>query len=269
MKRQSNKSQSNHIASLYSTVAVLTGMISLGAFGPLCSSAHAASSGKTSAQSTDNSGDENSGDDMDVSKLKQRYWQQTNSSDVDVVQNRTYKKAGHVEISVFGGFVFNDPFLTVHNYGATLGYHLNEYYSIHAVAWKYGVSNSSAYNTLLSSQSVAANTNPPNSFVGGELHGSLLYGKVSFAGEAILHYDLHLIGGAGMTNTQNGNYITPVAGIGQQMFLGERVSFNVDFRVTPYHEDIVSSDPTNNPGQVVDSRENWSDTITLGFSLFL
>jgi outer membrane beta-barrel protein len=235
-----------------------------------CSHAGAAtkSSSSNSVNQSSNSGDD-SGDDVDVSKLKQRYWQQTNSSDVDVVQNRTYKKSGHVELSVFGGFVFNDPFLSIHNYGGSIGYHLSEYYSIHAVAWKYSVANSSAYNTLLGTQSVVANTNPPSSFVGGELHGSLLYGKLSFAGDAIIHYDLHLIGGAGMTNTANGNYITPVAGIGQQMFLGERCSFNVDFRVTPYHENIVSSDPTNNPGQVVDSRENWSDTITLGLSLFL
>lgn len=264
-----NKSKFN-IPSLSFALAIAT-------FGPLCLAANAGSSSKSSSQTSVQSSDpsagqssgDSSGDDMDVSKLKQRYWQQTNSSDVDVVQNRTYKKAGHVEISAFGGFVFNDPFLSIHNYGATLGYHLNEYYSIHAVAWKYGVANSSAYNTLLSTQSVAANTNPPNSFVGGELHGSFLYGKLSFIGESIIHYDLHFIGGAGITNTQNGSYITPDVGIGQQMFLGERVSFNVDFRMTPYHEDIVSSDPTNNPGQVVDSRENWSDTITLGFSLFL
>jgi outer membrane beta-barrel protein len=232
-------------------------------------SSHAGAATKNSGSNQSSNSGDDSGDDVDVSKLKQRYWQQTNSSDVDVVQNRTYKKSGHVELSVFGGFVFNDPFLSIHNYGGSIGYHLSEYYSIHAVAWKYSVSNSSAYNTLLGTQSVVANTNAPSSFVGGELHGSLLYGKLSFAGDAIIHYDLHLIGGAGMTNTANGNYVTPVAGIGQQMFLGERCSFNVDFRVTPYHENIVSSDPTNNPGQVVDSRENWSDTITLGLSLFL
>jgi outer membrane beta-barrel protein len=245
------------------------------AMGPMCLNAHAAtkSTSKTATptvatdQNTNSSDD--SGDDVDVSKLKQRYWQQTNSSDVGVIQNRTYKKSGHVELSAFGGFVFNDPFLSIHNVGGSIGYHLSEYYSIHAVAWKYLVANSSAYNTLQSSQSVIATTNAPTSFVGGELHGSLLYGKVSFAGEAIWHYDLHLIGGAGVTNTANGNYITPDVGIGQQMFLGERCSFNVDFRVTPYHENIISTDPTNHPGDVVDSRENWSDTITLGLSLFL
>lgn len=254
------------IPPLLLVIAVLSGT------GLLCMTGESASARSTNSNSSasSTSGDnDSSGEDTDVTKLKQRYWQQTNASDVSVVQNRTYKKSGHVEISGFGGFVSNDPFLTVHNAGGSIGYHFNEYYSIHAVAWKYLVSNSSAYNTLLSTQSVAANTNAPNSFVGGELHGSFLYGKLSLAGEAILHYDMHLIGGAGVTNTANGNYVTPDVGIGQQIFLGQRCSFNVDFRLTPYHENIVSTDLANNPGQVVDSRENWSNAITLGFSLFL
>jgi outer membrane beta-barrel protein len=225
--------------------------------------AHAASSGNS------NNNSNSTGDDVDVSKLKQRYWQQNNSSDVSVVQNRTFKMDGRLELSVFGGFVFNDPFLSVNNFGGTIGYHLSEYVSIHMLAWKYLVSNSSAYNTLLSTQSVAANTNAPNSFYAGEVHGSFLYGKLSLAGEVILHYDLHLIAGAGVTNTANGSYFTPDVGIGQQLFLGDHFSFNIDFRETPYHENIVSSDAIANPGQVVDSRENWSSAITLGFSLFL
>src|SRR3954454_2273422 len=80
--------------------------------------------------------DTGEGEDVDVGKVKQRYWSRGDDSDLGVVQNRLYSKEGKVEVAGFGGVVNNDPFLTVNNLGGTLGYHFTEYLGVNLVAWK-------------------------------------------------------------------------------------------------------------------------------------
>lgn len=210
-------------------------------------------------------------EDVDVDKIKQRYWSRGDESDMGVVQNRLYSKAGKFEISGFGGVVNSDPFLTTYSLGATVGYHFNEYLGVDAIAWRSLWSPSSALTTLRNTgPGVDANINPQNGLVGGELEWSVLYGKLSLLGQAIIHYDLHLLGGAGMTSTANGNYVTGIAGIGQQFYLNQFTTLNVDFRLTPYQEDIINhvvSGPTYN--QVTGQQMNWSNMITVGLSFLI
>ncbi len=217
------------------------------------------------------------GQDVDVERIKKRYWSRGDESDLGVVQNRLYSKEGKVEIGGFGGFVNSDPFLTVYNAGGTLGYHFTEYLGVDVLAWKSFSSPSSALNLLRSAPaqggvSADANVNNPKGLIGGEAEWSILYGKLSLLGKAIIHYDLHLRGGAGITYTENGNYFTGIVGIGQQFYVNQFTTLTVDFRLTPYHEDIVNRIPQVNgvpEGQVINSQTNWANTITLGLSFLI
>lgn len=240
-----------------------TALIFLLSLSLLSSLSNAQAAGKKTAPNAANSED---AQDADVSRVKQKYWARGDESEMGVVQSRLYTKEHKLELGFFGGVISTDPFLSVHNYGATLAYHVSEYFAVDLLAWKTTVTGSSALSTLQSTLGVGANTNEPRYFYGGEIQASLLYGKLSFVGSSIIYYDLHFLGGAGLTNTETGTYLTPIVGLGQQVYLSQVVSIKVDYRLTPYYENINEKVIVAKLGQQVDQRWNYSDVITLGVS---
>ena len=208
-------------------------------------------------------------DTVEVEKIKEKYWAKGDDSEVGVVQNRLYSKAQRIELGAFFGFTSNDPFLSVKQFGGGLGYHFNEYFSIAAVGWQYSVSSSSALTTFEAQMNSTTNTNKPKSFYGLEGKASLLYGKLSLMGQKIIYFDLHALGGYGMTSTENGSYGTPFIGVGQQIYLNRFFSLNVDYRLMTYSEQIVGRVPGPNYGVNLGSRTNNSSVITLGVSILL
>jgi hypothetical protein len=104
---------------------------------------YASASGEGQAQ-----GGAGGAQDADVGAIKERYWARGEESSLGVVQNRTYTKAGKVEIGLLGGVTLSDPFLSIQHAGGSLGYHFNEYFGLHAFGWKSFTSGSSALDTL-------------------------------------------------------------------------------------------------------------------------
>jgi outer membrane beta-barrel protein len=204
-----------------------------------------------------------SSEKVDVENIKEKYWARGDESELGVVQNRLYSKARKFELGVFGGFMTSDPFLSVKGLGASLGYHFSEVWAFHVVGWKSYASSSSALETLVAGGK-KANTNIPRSYVGGEFAASILYGKLSLIGKKIIYYDMHLLGGAGATSTENGTYFTPHIGIGQQIYLNQWSSIRVDYRMMRYDERIKEKETTPILGQDVGGRTNWTNAITIG-----
>ena len=205
---------------------------------------------------------------VNVDKIKEKYWARGEESEISVVQNRTYSNAGKIEVVGFTGVSASDPFLSTYPLGVSVGYHFNEYFSLHALAWKIAAKPSDAYRTL-ELGGKKANTNQPYSYMGTEASASLLYGKLSVIGKAIIYYDLHFLGGLGATSTENGKYFTWHTGLGQQFFISKRTSIRVDYRLLSYREDIKEKEDTLKLGQVVGSRTNFSSTFTFGLSFLL
>ncbi len=208
-------------------------------------------------------------DRVDVDAIKEKYWARGDQSELGVVQNRLYTKAEKVEVGAFGGIVNSDPFLSVQSLGVELGYHFNEVFSVHLLAWKDYTHASSALTLFQETVHATADTNPPRAFYGGETSWSLMYGKLSVLGQAIIYYDFHVLAGAGLTVTDSGNELTGIVGLGQQIFLSRLVSLQVDWRLTPYHEDVLEQVIVSKLGQVASSRVNWSNTVTVGVTLLL
>jgi len=204
-------------------------------------------------------------DAAELEKIKQRYWAQGNEKEMGVVQNRLYTKEGRVEATVLGGFVTTDPFLNVRTFGGSIGYHLDETFSLHAFSWKDFTSGSAALTTLQEGGK-KANTNRPFATAGMEARASLLYGKLSLVGKKILYYDMHAGAGVAVTRTENGTYPGPVLSIGQNIFLTNSLTFRVDYRLIAYREDIIEREITAKLGQNVGMRNNFSNAITFGFS---
>ena len=220
-------------------------------------------SGKAGAASSDEN------EKVHVDAIKERYWARGDDSELGVVQNRIYTKAGKLEFGAFMGFISSDPFLSVQSFGGSVGWHLSEYLGLRVLGWQTRVSPSSALLTFQETRGATTNTNEPKSFLGAEAAGSVLYGKLSLLGKQIIYYDFHLLGGGGVTRTESGSYATPLIGLGQQIYLSKAVSFVVDYRLMAYHENILEKVIPTKLGQVVDERVNWTSALTLGVSILL
>lgn len=221
------------------------------------------------AESKDSPPPEVDMEQVNVEGIKERYWARGNEAELGVVQNRTYSKTHKLEIGLLGGVAFSDPFLTVNYYGVNLGYHLSEFVSLHLLFMKFGVGSSNALLAFEKAQGATTNTNIPSLYVGSELDASIIYGKLSVLGKSIIYYDLHLLGGVGATKTETGNYVTPSLGIGQRFYLSKITSLRIDYRVQYYNENIVEKQILAKLGQVMGSRDNFNNTITLGLSFML
>lgn len=212
---------------------------------------------------------------VNIENIKQKYWARGDENELGVVQNRMYTKARKFELGVYGGIVSTDPFLSVYSLNATLGYHFNEYVSAAIFGIKHFVGASSALELLSSPYpngiGTGTNTNEPNWYLGGEVMGSLLYGKLSVLGKAIIHYDFHVIGGLGAMSTESGKYFTPSIGVGQQFFITRNITLRTDYRLMVYSETILQkvSSPTSPPGTPIGTRINYSNSVSIGLSFLI
>jgi outer membrane beta-barrel protein len=172
--------------------------------------------------------------------------------------------------------VSTDPFLSVYSLDATLAYHFNEYISFGLFAMKHYVSPSSALELLRApfpnGLGTNANTNDPKWYLGGEVNASILYGKLSLIGKAIIHYDFHFIGGLGAISTDSGTYFAPSVGVGQQFYLTRWLTLRADYRLMIYKETILqkvegsSASPVGTP---ISDRTNYSNSISIGLSFLV
>lgn len=212
--------------------------------------------------------------DVEVDSVKEAYWNRTAKGDVEVVQNRLYSKKNRISLQGGFGTVSTDPFLSVKSVNGAIGYHFSESLGVNAIYRKYLVSKSSYSNELergiltANGTPTMANTNEPSAFYGGELEWSPLYGKISLSGSSIVHYDAHLLLGAGMTDTETGKYFTPTIGLGPQFYLGNSVAIRLDYRLAMHKEDIPQKNP-NLTNVIVGSRTNYSHQWVIGLELFL
>lgn len=207
-------------------------------------------------------------EEVDLSKITEKYWAEGKETELGVVQNRKYTTAKKLEIALLAGTVSTDPFLSVHNLGGSIGYHFSPYTSVHLTAWRHLVTASDALKTFERETGSTVNTNHPRAFYGMEVKQNFLYGKASLFGNMIIYVDLFVMAGLGITNTESGNNLTPELGLGQKIYLNERMSINLDYRIMRYNERILSKSAAT-LGTQVGERANTTDAVTLGLSLFL
>jgi len=208
-------------------------------------------------------------EEADVQKIREKYWARGNEAEMGVVQNRLYPKRHRIELGVFGGNLNGDPFLSTFMAGASLGFHFSEFFALHAIYWSPSVNASSALKTLETDLNTTANTNKPLSFIGLDGRASILYGKLSLLGAAILYFDSYFSLGVGQMKTESGTNFSVSGGFGQQIHLSRVFSINIDYRVLWYKERIIGKVPSVNLGTDLGTRSNLSNAITLGFSCFI
>lgn len=202
---------------------------------------------------------------VDVDMIKRKYWARGKTAEMGVVQNRLYSKKQRFHLGLQGGIGYSDPFLQIYNVGSSLGYFFDETFGVALIGWKYLVSDSSALTRFKEEKKGEINLNRPNWFLGAELNYSVLYGKLSLLGKKIIYYDMHLSGGGGVTDTYSGKYPTGHLGVGQRFFVSKSISIRVDYRLMYFREKIVEQTVSTSLGNVIGTRANWNNQITLGF----
>ncbi len=209
--------------------------------------------------------------DVEVDTVKEAYWNRSSDGEIEVVQNRMFSKKHRLTLQIAAGTSSTDPFLDVKSLSGALGFHFSETLGVNAIYKKYIVSNSSYLNELqsglITGANSTANTNKPNAFYGGEIEYSPLYGKISLSGSSIVHYDAHLLFGAGITDTESGKYFTPSVGFGPQFYLGSGLALRLDYRLAVYKETIPEKVLLSRPN--AGERTNFNHQIALGVEVLL
>ena len=203
---------------------------------------------------------------IDVQSMKKRYWTVGNEDLMDVVQNRQYTKKGRIETAVRYGFYSDDPFQDMKSVGFSLGYHFNEFFSLHGTYASISSSASSAFNQAVANrpQPFTPIVNPPKNFMGLEGRGSLMYGKLSLLGNAIFYYDFNFALGAGKLSNQLLDGPTAIyGGFGQEFYMNRTFFLTVDYRVLKHTDKFPAT------GNVSGTRSVTSNWIQLGIGAFL
>jgi outer membrane beta-barrel protein len=198
---------------------------------------------------------------IDVQSMKRRYWTVGNEDLMDVVQNRRYTKKNRWEASVKYGFWSDDAFQDQKSLGFSLGYHLNEFLSLHAFYATISSSNSQAYTAATEAASgVTPIVNPNKSVMGAEARGSLVYGKLSLLGSKIFYYDLNTSIGLSQHKATDGSSMGYFFGLGQEFFLNKNWFVSVDWRL------MFHTDKFNNPP--LTDRALTTSWIQIGLGIF-
>lgn len=186
---------------------------------------------------------------IDVQSMKRRYWTVGNEDLMDVVQNRLYTKKGRMETVLRYGFWSDDPFVDQKTIALSVGYHVNEFFSVHGFYGSISSSNSGAFSQAQAALRQAGTSlldpvvNPGKSVMGAEARGSLIYGKLSILGKSIVYYDLNVALGLSQHAAKVGSSIGYFAGFGQQFYLNRTVFVTVDYRLL-FHTDKFDAAPS-------------------------
>jgi outer membrane beta-barrel protein len=203
---------------------------------------------------------------IDVQSMKRRYWTVGNEDLMDVVQNRLYTKKGRMEFAARYGFWSDDPFQSQKTMGLSAGYHLSEFLSLHGFYATVSASNNQAYTAALAAtgNTIYPDINPTKSVYGAEARASLIYGKLSLLGNAIVYYDLNVAAGLSQHQATVGSSTGYFVGLGQQFYLNKTLFLTVDYRML-FHTDKFPA--SNNPA-LERTRALTTSWIQLGLGVF-
>jgi outer membrane beta-barrel protein len=170
------------------------------------------------------------------------------------------KKANRLELAVRYGFWGNDPFVDQISAGLSLGYHFNELLSVHVGFSTIVAQLSSAAKAYAqaSTNGLEPSVNMGRRVINAESKFSLIYGKLSLLGKAIIYYDMNLAVGAAQITSDFTTRFAPEFGLGQQIFLGQNFVFNADYRM------LFSSESYNDRSGNPFSRNVTTNWVILG-----
>ena len=181
------------------------------------------------------------------------------ASSIRVVQQRPVIKSGRFELQVLGELSIADVMFRHYSAGANAYYHLDEQWAVGASYRHHFAEESTLLKDVTDKFEVFPERSVMRWSAAAEAAWTPIYGKLAFFDDDIVHFDMHLVVGAGVTQTSRSAdpRITGVLGFGGRLLVSSWFSVNMEVRDHIYVEDY------NEGGQLVNNV-----ALSFGFSVF-
>jgi outer membrane beta-barrel protein len=125
--------------------------------------------------------------------------------EVKIVQRREFIKDGKMEASVFGGIIPNDDFIFYITPTARFGYHFAESFMVEG-SFSYAMERDTGLKSFLEDSDIGLKSADIREFIEMYYNASILwspiYGKISFLGTKLTHFDTFVGLGVGFFHTR-------------------------------------------------------------------
>lgn len=162
---------------------------------------------------------------------------------IEVVQRRLYEKDGRLELVVYGGIIPNDDFIMYYPLGARVGYHFSEQFEVEA-SFAYAIDQPSDLGSFLEDEAIdlkrADIQETIQMYYNINLLWAPIYGKLSFLGYKLTHFDMFVGLGAGVFHTTefpeanpDGNKVPKFGGntvLGFRWFINDTFNIRTEYR---------------------------------------
>ncbi len=181
------------------------------------------------------------------------------ASAIRVVQQRPVIKSGRFELQVLGELSIADVMFRHYSAGGNAYFHLSEEWAIGA-SYRHHFAEES---TLLKDVTDKFEVFPERSIMRwsavAEAAWTPIYGKLAFFDDDIVHFDMHLVVGGGVTQTSRSSTprVTGLVGFGGRLLVSSWFSVNMEIR------DQIYVETYNEGGQLVNNVG-----LSFGFSVF-
>ena len=219
------------------------------------------------------------GDKVDISELEQRYWA-PKDQEFSVVQNRLYQKAKRPYITLGWGPIINDTYSTGSVSGGSVGYYFTEKMGVELTYHKADAKKNTLVQGFISQFQTSPDHNLLRDYVGLSYVFTPIYAKLSFMDTRIVHFDMSISPGIGMTRYEqqvNDATLAPVSSptlsldITQQFFLASNFALRLDVRNRFYREELLKwrgTGLTVPTGTVLRTETTTNTVVVFGLTYF-
>ncbi len=160
-----------------------------------------AMSSATFAQTPAPQKEDRGSDKLDLKKLEDKYWA-AKDTDFNVVQNRTYSKAGKVFASLSYGPLVNDAYSYGRMTNFAAGYYFSERWGVELAYESGNLRNSDSTDVFLNRNKFAPDYNTFKSYTSLNFIVVPFYAKMSFWDRKIMYFDMQFAAGIGTMKYQ-------------------------------------------------------------------
>jgi outer membrane beta-barrel protein len=151
---------------------------------------------------------------------------------------RDFVKAQRHELSLTGGWFVSDLYSATYVVGGAYTYHMTEETAIEG-GFAFTHNKADVVRAIEDNRAVTLKDVFANAYFGTALLVWYpLHGKMQFGG-SVIHFDVHLDGGAGVVDSPTSRGIIGVAGLGFKFFGGKAFAFRIDIRDHVYRQELL------------------------------
>lgn len=202
--------------------------------------AQAQSKKKSATTSTEDITAQPAEGEVDISDVQNQYWK-AHDKQFEVVQNKLYTKAGRFELSALFGIYQRVDFQDSKTLGGSLAYHLNDMWGFEFMAYSMLNEDSRVVEKFKATRGATIEFNEEKNYLGGHVMFSPIYGKFSFLGKKISHFDLYISPGFGVTKT-TAYRPTPTIALGQKFWISNSFNVRLEYRFFRYTDRVNTNE---------------------------